>query len=145
MNEHREAMEAVDRAEALVRNGELEAARGELVRAAELEQTAADGAPVDRPKTRGILRISAVSLWARAGKLGRASELARRYLCEPIARGFARELHVLLNEIEEQRAGMERIPREPEERAAQLRARLAEIEAGIARGVVPVVPIERAA
>ena len=60
--------------------GKHEAAREKFEEAAELEAKCADIVPESEPRSRGILRVSAVSLWLQAGRLGRAETIARRYL-----------------------------------------------------------------
>jgi hypothetical protein len=90
--EHDAAMSLAAEAELLSLAGREEAAREQLERAAEHEERAADDASEDRPRTRGILRISAVSLWLQAGHPTRAVTLASRYLSDPLEPTFAREL-----------------------------------------------------
>ena len=92
---HETAMAIASEAELLALEGRQEAGRQKLERAAQLEERAADAATMERPRTRGILRISAVSLWLQAGHPGRAAELATRYLDEPLPPDFARELDEL--------------------------------------------------
>ncbi len=100
MNAHEEAMKLAADARLLALDGRVEAARERLERAAEREEQAADVAEEPRPRTRGILRISAVSLWLQAGHPGRAAALASRYLGEPLDAVFARELDELRAECE---------------------------------------------
>jgi hypothetical protein len=118
MDGHRHAMQLVEDAERLARDGLIEAARERYQQAAKLEERCADGAPEARPRTRGVLRVSAVSAWKLARVPEHAEALARRYLAEPIAPGFARALHQLLHEL--QREGHALVPREPEERSGTL-------------------------
>lgn len=92
---HREAMRLAGEAELLALAGREEAARTKLEQAAELEELAASAVPESRPRTRGILRVSAVSLWLQAGRPGRAADLAEVYLGEPLDSAFARELDEL--------------------------------------------------
>jgi len=113
MDGHRQAMELVEEAERLARDGLVEAARERYQEAAKLEEGCADAAPETQPRTRGVLRVSAVSAWKLARVPEHAEALARRYLAEPIAPGFARELHELLNELQRER--YPRLPREAEE------------------------------
>lgn len=95
MIDHVLAMSLAADAELLSLAGREEAAREKLERAAEHEERAADDAREDRPRTRGILRISAVSLWLQAGHPTRAVTLASRYLADPLDPTFARELDEL--------------------------------------------------
>ena len=95
MADHDIAMSLAAEAEFLCLDGREEAARERLERAAEHEERAADAAPEDRPRTRGILRISAVSLWLQAAHPTRAVTLASRYLSDPLEPAFARELDEL--------------------------------------------------
>jgi hypothetical protein len=139
---HRRAMDLVEEAEQLVREGQREAAREKYEEAAKLEQECADTVGDDQPRTRGILRVSAVSAWRMARSPERAAALARRYLTEPISPGFARELHDLLNQIERERAEESAyFPREPEECAEALLEELRRLEADLSRGRVWLTPI----
>ena len=74
------------------------------------EEAVADAVPEDRPRTRGILRISAVSLCLQAGRPSRAARLAERYLGEPLQREFARELDELRVECLREEKAAERLP-----------------------------------
>lgn len=91
--DHHAAMELLAHAELL--EDDASAAHELLRAAAEVEQRVADRVPEDRARTRGVLRVSAVSIWLRAGEAARAGALAARYLAEPIGPGFARELREL--------------------------------------------------
>lgn len=75
---HEEAMQLVSEAELLALEGLFETARERLERAAAAEERVADSVAVDRPRTRGILRISAVSLWLQAGRPAQAARLTER-------------------------------------------------------------------
>jgi DNA-binding transcriptional LysR family regulator len=100
LDPHRRAMDLVEEAERLAAEGLLEAARETYEEAAKLEEQAADAAGEDQPRTRGILRVSAVSTWRLARVPSRAAALARRYLAEPLTPGFAREIYEMLAEID---------------------------------------------
>ena len=63
-------------AELLGRRGEHAGARELYRRAAALEEALARETPVSSPRQRGVLAISAVSLWGAAGALERAFSLA---------------------------------------------------------------------
>src|SRR5689334_7211649 len=95
---HQRAMALIEDAEQLFREGQREAAREKYEEAAKLEEECADKVGEEQPRTRGILRVSAVSAWRMARIPERAAALARRYLSEPISPGLARELHELLNQ-----------------------------------------------
>jgi hypothetical protein len=138
---HDQAMELFDRARLLDLRGAPEAARETYDAAAELEERAADAVPESEPRTRGILRVGAVTLWVQAGKLARAESLARRYLAEPLLPGFHRELHAMLNDIRRRRVEMRDLPVEPEERTAALTVALREAEANLAAGKVWLRPL----
>lgn len=138
---HERAMEIFDDARLLELRGAPEAAREKYEAAAELEEHAAELVTTSEPRTRGILRVGAVSLWMQAGKLERADTLARRYLSEELAPGFHREIHELLNDIRQRRAEMRDIPVEPDERAAALTRALRNAEAALEAGKVWLRPI----
>jgi hypothetical protein len=133
---HRDAMALVDEGEQLEAQGQMEAARARFERAALLEQQAADAVPPERGRTRGILRVSAVSAWMRARRYDDALELGRRYLTEPLPAGFARELHELVGEIETQRRAVALLPHVPESDADDVVAALEKIETALAKGQV---------
>jgi hypothetical protein len=142
---HDRAMATMDRAEKLAREGRGEASREEHEKAAELEQRAADAVPEDRPRTRGILRVGAVSLLMRAGHLTRAAGLARRYLEQPLAPGYARQLHELLSSIELELDAVSHTPPIPSEQVDAFLEQLKQLEERIARGDVPLVRLPLAA
>jgi hypothetical protein len=133
---HRDAMALADEGEQLEAQGRMEAARARFERAALLEQRAADAVPPERGRTRGILRVSAVSAWIRARRYDDALDLARRYLTEPLSAGFARELHELVGEIEAQRRDAAHLPRVPDSDADDVVAALEKIETALAKGQV---------
>lgn len=70
-------------AELLERRGEHAGARELYGRAAALEEALARETPVASPRVRGVLAISAVSLWSAAGALPRAISLADEFLADP--------------------------------------------------------------
>jgi hypothetical protein len=142
---HDRALERMDRGDALIREGRLEAGREEYERAADLEQQAADTVPEEQPRTRGILRVAAVSLWMRAGRLLEAAGLARRYLGASILTGYARQLHELLSAIEGQRAAMRLAIPIPEEHAAAFLERVKLREERLRSGDIDLVPLPTAA
>jgi hypothetical protein len=136
-------MDLVDEARLLEARGTSEAAREKYEIAAALEERCADAAVVDEPRSRGILRVSAVSIWLQAGALDHAESLARRYLSEPVSPGFHRELHELLGVIHQRRVETPSV--EPPERAADLAAALRQIEEDQVRGTVRLWAIKPAA
>ena len=71
-----EADDLALQAELLERRGEHAGARELYRRAAALEEALARETPVSSPRQRGVLAISAVSLWGAAGALERAFSLA---------------------------------------------------------------------
>ncbi len=133
---HDKAMALVDEGELLEAQGRMEAARDCFERAAQLEQQVADAVSLDLARTRGILRVSAVSAWMRARRYDDAFELARKYLGEPISPGFARELHELLCEIDTRLSATSRLPHIPDGDADQVVAVLLKIENDLAKGHV---------
>ena len=88
---HSAAMALADRGDELRRS-----ALGFYAEAAALEEQAANAVPVDQPRTRGVLRVSAASLWAQAERWEHATALIHRYLNEPLGEGFKNELRILL-------------------------------------------------
>ena len=142
---HRTVMALDDDAQLLDLAGKHEAAREKFEQAAGLEEQCADAIGIDEPRSRGILRVSAVSLWIQAGRLDRAESAARRYLGEPLLPGFHRELSDLLERIAERRAESTTIVEEPDERAPELTATLRKVEEGFANRRVPLRRIQPAA
>jgi hypothetical protein len=142
---HRQAMELFDEARLQELHGTTESARLMLESAAELEQQCADAISDDEPRSKGIIRVGAVSLWMQAGRLETAEALARRYLTESILPGYYRELHKLLNDIQRMREESRLVPSEPEERAPALTKQLQEIERELAKGYVRRVRVRSAA
>lgn len=103
MNEdtHNKAMVLADEAQRLRIEGKYEAAWQKFEQAAALEEQCADEA--DEPRTRGILCVSAVSLWMESGRLDRAESVACRYLAEKNLPDFRRELSCMLGQITKRR------------------------------------------
>ena len=79
---HRRAEELMGRAELLERTSPNES-RQLYLEAAALEADVFGGIPTSRPKTRGIIAVSAVSLYWRAGAHDDVVRLAREYLACP--------------------------------------------------------------
>lgn len=92
---HREAMDLMDRAMTLHRES-LDI----FEQAARLEQACADNVASDKHRTRGILCVSAVSLWLAAERWETARAVAEFYLgCGLLSPGFAEELHTLIRPV----------------------------------------------
>jgi hypothetical protein len=142
---HRRAMELFDEARLQELHGATESARMILESAAVLEQQCADTIGDDEPRSRGIIRVGAVSLWMQSGRLETAEALARRYLTESILPGYYRELHKLLNDIQQLREESRSVPSEPEDRAPALTKQLQELERELAKGYVRRVKVKSAA
>jgi hypothetical protein len=79
----READELSLAAERLERTGDLNGARPLFARAATLEQALARETPTSSPRVRGVLAISAVSLWHAAGAHGHAADLTAEFMADP--------------------------------------------------------------
>jgi hypothetical protein len=77
-------------AERLDAEGGHEEARHLYLEAAEQEAIVFDGIPLSRPRTRGIIAVSVVSLFWRAGALDEVVRKAQEYLATPELPGFAR-------------------------------------------------------
>lgn len=142
---HRRAMERVDGARAALSAGRVKKARDLFEEAADLEERAVEALSSDTPRTRGILCVSAVSMRREAGELARARELARRYLDEGLSPGFAREMHVLLAEIDDDLRSLAAVPTIDESRAAEVLQELERLEEQIAAGRIPRIAVENAA
>mgnify|MGYP001222914804 FL=1 len=137
MDTHDDAMRLVSEAELLTLEGLLENGPEKPERAAEAEERAANAVPEDRPRTRGILRVSAVSLWLQAGRPAQAAMLAERYLAEPLAAEFARELDELRVHCVRDAKAAERLPVVDAVFAVRAREREASLAMGeIASGAV---------
>ena len=81
----------------------------------------------------------------RAGHLTRAAGLARRYLEQPLAPGYARQLHELLLSIELELDAVSHTPPIPSEQVDAFLEQLKQLEERIARGDVPLVRLPLAA
>ena len=94
-------------AELRERMGEQDSARELYGRAAALEEALAREAPVSSPRIRGVLALSAASLWSAAGALPRAIGLADEFLGEPTLPISERENLAKLSEELRTRAAQE--------------------------------------
>ena len=101
-----EADDLALQAELLERRGEHAGARGLYRRAAALEENLARETPASSPRERGVLAISAISLWDAAGALPQAISLANEFLTD----------HAL---SANERAGLAKLAEELRTRAAQ--------------------------
>lgn len=91
-----------------LRRGEEQQARWLFGSAARAEAAAFEAVARDRPRTRGILAISAASLWFKSDNLEAAEQFAHQALGDSDLPGFARqELRELLQSIWNQRAQRE--------------------------------------
>lgn len=72
-------------AERAERTGDLASALTQYAEAAELEEKNALEVPVDFPRVRGVLAISAVALWLRAGRWDEAARAGCAFLATPSA------------------------------------------------------------
>jgi len=95
---HRRAMALFSEGRLFELRGSPEAARDRYEAAAELEERCVETVGTDEPRTRGILSVSAVSMWIDAGRFEHAEELVRRYLRGSLGAGFQRELVKLLGQ-----------------------------------------------
>jgi hypothetical protein len=82
------------------RDGHSEESRRLFIEAAEAEQLALDQIGSDKPRTLGIIAISATALFYKGGDLTRAGQLAHKMSAEPALPPFAhQELRGLLQAI----------------------------------------------
>ena len=80
MELHRNAESRMAEAELLEARGDVAEARRLFLQAADAEAAAFEYIPQDRPRTRGIIAVSAVSLYWRANAFDEAIRHAHRYL-----------------------------------------------------------------
>jgi len=145
MDEHHDkAMELADEADATTRAGRGELGREQFRDAAVLEEEAVAHVLEDQPRARGILSVSAVSLWMSAGELERAADLARRYR-DSVTPGFARQLDELLGQIELRKRREARLPRVSDDHAEAVLAALRTVEEQLVAGRIVVSLVESAA
>ena len=103
--DHRMAQEAAAAAEEALRAGDSAAAEAHYRDAAEHELRSVSQLPPSQPRTRGILAVSSVSLFFKAGDLGRAERTAYSFLTDESLPPFARdELRETLEAVWEQQA-----------------------------------------
>jgi hypothetical protein len=103
LDAHRQAEVLMGRADTLVAEGRAAEARDLYTQAAELEAKALESIPATRPRTRGIIAVSAVALYRRGGAIDEVTRHARRYLAERGLPEFARaQLAELLDDARRQ-------------------------------------------
>lgn len=86
---HRQVEQLMSDAEELERRGLIAEAQVRYGQAAAIEVETFNLIPLDRPRTRGIVAVGAVSLYWRAGDFVRAQREAHRFLLEPAIPDFA--------------------------------------------------------
>lgn len=86
-------------AEQAARAGRIDQAQDLFAKAAELEELVVGDTPSTEPRVKSVLAVSAVALWYKSRRLGRARLLARHYLATgvPADGESRRELHDLLD------------------------------------------------
>ncbi len=87
---HRRVEELMDQAERLESTGDHDLARPLYLKAARLEAEVFRQIPTTRPKTRGIIAVSVVSLLRSAGAGAETSRRAHEYLAHEELPDFAR-------------------------------------------------------
>jgi hypothetical protein len=100
-NQHHSRSESLaSDAEAASRGGDTDRADELYREAAQAESQAFDQLTTDKPRTRGITAVSAVSLWCKAREYATAEKLAHRYLADSTFQPFAEvQLRELLESI----------------------------------------------
>jgi hypothetical protein len=112
---HRDSESLAAEAHEALRRGESKRAQGLFMQAAEAEMRAFESISVNRPRTLGIIGVSAVSLWYKAGMLHEAEQLAHRAAAMKAMPAFAiGDLRALLqtiwNEQAQTEAGIQFVP-----------------------------------
>ena len=87
---HRQVEELTAQAERLDAAGDRAGATQLYLQAAERESHVYEGVPRSRPRTRGIIAVSVVSLLWRAGAHAEVVRMGQKYLTEPELPAFAR-------------------------------------------------------
>jgi hypothetical protein len=97
---HKESEAAAAQAEVLARSGDRDGARQAYASAADFEQRALDAVGRDKPRTFGILAISAAALWFKAKEFRRAETLALKAMTWPDLPAFAaQDLRTVLQSV----------------------------------------------
>ena len=101
---HQQAEHFMAEADQLEAQGRQQQAQQARLQAAQCEARAFEHIPVSRPRTRGVIAVSAVALYRRAGALDEAIQHAHRYLGESDLPEFARQqLDELLTDVRRER------------------------------------------
>jgi hypothetical protein len=98
-NLHRQSETSASEASELARSGALDKAIPRFREAADLEERAFQQIDPSKQRTLGIIGVSTVSLWFKAGEYERAEQLALRMLNGPIPTFAAEHLRILLQTI----------------------------------------------
>jgi sulfur carrier protein ThiS len=98
-NLHRESETSASEASEFARTGALDLAVPRYREAAELEERAFQQIDPSKQRTLGIVGVSTVSLWFKAGEYERAEQLALRMLNGPMPTFAAENLRILLQTI----------------------------------------------
>src|SRR5262245_55361221 len=97
---HQQSEAAAIQAELLAREGQQDAATQAYASAAALEEQALEAAEPTKPRTVGILAVSAASLWFKARELRHAETLTLRALAWPhLPRFAAQDLRIILQTV----------------------------------------------
>lgn len=105
---HRQAEDWFVQAERFEREGDLDSASHAYRQAADCEVAAFQSVPTSRPRIRGILAVSAVSLYQRAGTWEVGIRFAEAFLNHgDLPKFYRRQLHILSAEMELQAAATE--------------------------------------
>jgi hypothetical protein len=112
---HEESEGAAAHAEVLARSGDRDGALQAYALAAEFEEKALAAVGSDKPRTFGILAISAASLWFKARGLRRAEALALKAMTWPHLPPFAAQdlrtvLQSVWTEVAKEQAGVAFLP-----------------------------------
>lgn len=112
---HMESEKLASAAHEAMRRGESDLAKALFAQAAEAEAAAFKKVSTDKPRTLGIIAVSASALWYKAGELDSAEQFAHRAAAHPNLPTFAmKELRELLqaiwNEQAQREAGVSFVP-----------------------------------
>jgi chorismate mutase/prephenate dehydratase len=100
MQTHRRAEELMMRGDRALARGSGDEAASFYCEAAQTEADAFDDIPPERPETRGILAVSAVALYRKAGRLAEAERQALAFLADAgLPEGARDDLNELLAEV----------------------------------------------
>jgi hypothetical protein len=103
---HREAEALMGEADILTARGEVEAARRCWLQAAHLEAEVFAQIPIDRAKTRGIIAVSTIELFRRAGAFDEAIRMGEMLLSAGhLLEDWQTEVSALVDEARLERPG----------------------------------------